>query len=73
MVYEAPDKNSKDKKELAKIKHIKRIENYGIKYNKDFGPDVYSPYAGGNKFPKIESLNVKPGFKIWVDGGVIDY
>ena len=37
------------------------------------GPLVYHPYAGGNEFPKIEFKNVKPGFKIWVDGGVLDY
>jgi len=36
------------------------------------GPLVYQPYAGGNRF-KNETLTDKPGFKIWVDGGVLDY
>ena len=36
------------------------------------GPLVYQPYAGGNRF-KNETLTEKPGFKIWVDGGVLDY
>jgi hypothetical protein len=33
----------------------------------------YKPYPGGSKFPLIETLSEKPGFKIWVDGGVLDY
>lgn len=69
--YVAPDENSEVGK--AKRKHMDRIAKYGIKMDKEFGPLVYQPYAGGNKFPKIESANVKPGFKIWVDGGVLDY
>jgi len=32
----------------------------------------YEPYAGGNKFD-VETITEKPGFKVWVDGGVIDY
>lgn len=39
----------------------------------ELGPLIYKPYAGGNKFPVMETLNVKPGFKIWVDGGIKDY
>lgn len=37
------------------------------------GPLHVHPYAGGHRFPKYETLTVKPGFKIWVDGGLIDY
>ena len=37
------------------------------------GPLHYAPYTGGNKFPEYETLTDKPGFKIWVDGGVLDY
>ena len=33
----------------------------------------YKPYQGGQEFPIIETLTEKPGFKIWVDGGVLDY
>lgn len=33
----------------------------------------YKPYPGGSEFPLIETLSEKPGFKIWVDGGVLDY
>lgn len=78
VTYEAPgglelEEFSEYTLDNRKAEHIRRIENYGIRYDKDFGPDVYQPYAGGVKFPVIESANVKPGFKIWVDGGVIDY
>jgi hypothetical protein len=34
---------------------------------------MYSPYAGGSRYPEKETLTDKPGFKIWVDGGTIDY
>lgn len=34
---------------------------------------MYHPYAGGRHFPKMETLTIKPGFKVWVDGGRIDY
>lgn len=34
---------------------------------------VYRPYAGGSLFPDVETLTEKPGMKIWVDGGVLDY
>ena len=33
----------------------------------------YAPYKGGSKFPRMETLTEKPGFKIWVDGGTLDY
>ena len=46
---------------------------YMFKYDKDFGPLPLEPYPGGSKFPKKETITVKPGFKIWVDGGVEDY
>lgn len=32
----------------------------------------YKPYAGGMEY-KMETITVKPGFKVWVDGGVIEY
>lgn len=38
-----------------------------------YGPLHYTPYPGGNLYTKIETKTVKPGFKIWVDGGVLDY
>ena len=39
----------------------------------EHGPLHYRPYPGGLKFPVYETITVKPGFKIWVDGGVLDY
>jgi hypothetical protein len=42
-------------------------------YDDEHGPLHYMPYAGGSKFPEFETLTSKPGFKIWVDGGVLDY
>lgn len=38
-----------------------------------YGPLIYAPYSGGTAFPDLETLTDKPGFKIWVDGGVLDY
>lgn len=32
----------------------------------------YKPYAGGNTF-RMETITEKPGFKVWVDGGVTTY
>lgn len=52
---------------------MERLKKLGIKVGKIRGPLVYHPYQGGSEFPKIEFKNVKPGFKIWVDGGVLDY
>lgn len=46
-------------------------ENYI--FDEEHGPLHYHPYAGGTLFPEIETLTDKPGFKIWVDGGVLDY
>lgn len=43
------------------------------RYDYELGPLHRSPYAGGSAFPNYETLTVKPGFKIWVDGGTIDY
>ena len=43
------------------------------RYDYTLGPLHTSPYAGGSVFPKYETLTIKPGFKIWVDGGTIDY
>ena len=43
------------------------------KWDNTFGPLHRAPYAGGTLFPKYETLTIKPGFKIWVDGGTIDY
>jgi hypothetical protein len=37
------------------------------------GPLHDHPYAGGSLYPEVETLTDKPGFKIWVDGGVLDY
>ena len=34
---------------------------------------MYRPYAGGNLFPHKETIIIKPGFKVWVDGGRVDY
>lgn len=42
-------------------------------WDEEHGPLHYHPYAGGTLFPEIETLTKKPGFKIWVDGGVLDY
>ena len=39
----------------------------------EHGPLHYRPYPGGLKFPVYETITDKPGFKIWVDGGVLDY
>ena len=73
-VYVPRDPTSDDPKEKRKITYIERLEKLGIIYDKDHGPLVYQPYAGGSKFPKIDpAYTTKPGFKIWVDGGVIDY
>lgn len=44
-----------------------------FRYDYELGPLHESPYAGGTAFPVFETLTVKPGFKIWVDGGTIDY
>ena len=51
----------------------KRLDHLGIAVDPQWGPMPYHPYAGGNKFPLIETLTEKPGFKIWVDGGTLDY
>jgi len=37
-----------------------------------FGPLHYKPYAGGSRF-EVQTITKKPGFKIWVDGGVMTY
>ena len=53
-----------------------RLQKLGIERDPDPDhplPMPYKPYAGGSKFPMIETLSEKPGFKIWVDGGVLDY
>ena len=42
-------------------------------WDDELGPLHYKPYAGGIKFPEFETLTEKPGFKILVDGGTIDY
>ena len=42
-----------------------------IPYDEEFGFLHYSPYAK-IKAPN-ETITVKPGFKVWVDGGVIQY
>jgi hypothetical protein len=41
-------------------------------WDKEHGFMPSSPYAGGNKY-KVETITVKPGFKVWVDGGIITY
>lgn len=42
-------------------------------WDNELGPLHYKPYAGGSLFPNNETITIKPGFKIWVDGGVMDY
>ena len=37
--------------------------------DKEFGPMIYHPYAGGVRFPYKEKLFANPGAKVWVDGG----
>jgi len=41
-----------------------------VKIDAEFGPLHYHPYAGGSLFPVKETQTIKPGFKIWVDGGI---
>jgi len=49
------------------------MTHLGIEIDDKYGPMPYAPYAGGSKFPVFETKTEKPGFKIWVDGGVLDY
>ena len=39
-------------------------ENYGFMH--------YEPYASG-AYEMTSNFTKKPGFKVWVDGGIIDY
>lgn len=44
-----------------------------IGYDEQMGEfQPYTPYAGGSRY-SMETITVKPGFKVWVDGGVIQY
>ena len=49
------------------------FQNKFYRVDKEHGPLHYRPYPGGLKFPVYETNTIKPGFKIWVDGGVLDY
>ena len=37
--------------------------------DKEYGPMIYHPYAGGVRFPYKEKIYENPGAKVWVDGG----
>ena len=41
-------------------------------FDEEYGFLHYRPYPGGSKF-SYETLTEKPGFKVWVDGGVTTY
>ena len=41
-------------------------------YDDEYGFMPYAPYAGGSKY-RVETRTDKPGFKVWVDGGVTTY
>ena len=42
-------------------------------FDKELGPMMYHPYAGGVRFPYKEKIFAYPGAKVWVDGGRTDY
>jgi len=42
-------------------------------WDEEHGFMHYAPYDGGSKYKEFETITVKPSFKVWVDGGVIDY
>ena len=42
-------------------------------FDKELGPMMYHPYAGGVRFPYKEKIFANPGAKVWVDGGRTDY
>ena len=48
------------------------MKTEGITIDNEFGPLRYMPYANGALYD-VETITVKPGFKVWVDGGVVDY
>lgn len=57
---------------LEQAKYLKfQKENY--RFDPYHGPLHYSPYMGGIKFPKNETITSAAGFKMWVDGGLLDY
>ena len=64
-----PDFSDEKIKREQYIRKMKKL----YRYDYNLGPLHRSPYAGGSVFPKYETLTIKPGFKIWVDGGTIDY
>ena len=44
-----------------------------FKYDESLGFLHTSPYANLAIFKQNETITVKPGFKIWVDGGLVQY
>lgn len=69
---ELQDRYSTVEKE-AIIEHKKELKGWGIRFNKIRGPLIYRPYPGPSIAGPTAVKSVKPGFKIWVDGGVLDY
>ena len=55
------------------IEAFKAKQASRFRVEEGYGPLIYEPYSGGTLFPELETLTAKPGFKIWVDGGVLDY
>ena len=52
------------------INKMKETVEYDPAYEDKF--IHYKPYAGGSRY-KMETITDKPGFKVWVDGGVLTY
>ena len=49
-------------------------QNARYKYDEDLEtPLIVHPYAPGTIYDHYETLTEKPGFKIWVDQGKLDY
>jgi hypothetical protein len=65
---EDPDAEEKEK---AKKEYLDKLEEW-YTMDEEFGPMHYKPYPGGSIYQK-EVLTVKPGAKVWVDGGYLDY